>query len=379
MQRHRFQFGVWIGLGLSLLLHVTVIGPVLLAMMTQRAEATRLIHAQFNEPALRSPDLAEEQVMLGAEDSTASTLTWIGYEDYQEHLAPKSEVEQAAFEDAPPSASSTTALPTEVAQAAPMEHEPDPAPHMQDPTETPTLEEQPIEPLPTTEPEPVPPSTLEQPQPAQAPEEPTVSEKPDINRPYLLTPWGLIALDEMLPNATPREEGPILGGAESPDPAAAKPAETVQPPATRPPQPTPPRTTTPAVETPATAPRMPKPGNESSKESDPTSVIDVPPAMWRSGRPLVGKGLEITPRKPEFTTVTLLTASPRNPVTTISFRRDGRVERARLLGGSGDERIDEALLNALYGWRASGKQIEDLKEGQTVDITLRLILQSYGE
>lgn len=378
MQRHRFQFGVWIGLGLSLLLHVTIIGPVLLAMMTQRAEATRLIHAQFNEPALTPLDPAEEQVMLGAEDSTASTLTWIGYEDYQEHLAPKSEVEQAAFDDAPPSASSTTAIPAEFAQAAPTEQDPDPAPQMQDPTETPMLREEPVEPMPTTEPEPVPPSPLEEPQPAPAPEEPTLSEKPDISRPYLLTPWGLIALDEMVPHNAPREEGPILSGAESPDRVAEKPVETVQPPANPPPQPTPPRATTPPVQVPA-APRTPNPGNESDKESDPTSVIDVPPAMWRSGRPLVGKGLEITPRKPEFTTVTLLTASPRNPVSKISFRRDGRVERARLLGGSGDERIDEALLNALYGWRASGKQIEDLKEGQTVDITLRLILQSYGE
>ena len=39
----------------------------------------------------------EEPVRLGIDESNAQTMNWIGYEEYQEHLAELAEVEQAAF------------------------------------------------------------------------------------------------------------------------------------------------------------------------------------------------------------------------------------------------------------------------------------------
>ncbi|MDP7008445.1 MAG: hypothetical protein QGI78_02635 [Phycisphaerales bacterium] len=51
-----------------------------------------------NATHLETPMLEEQEVILGLEKSEAKTLTWIGYEQYQKHLARLSDVEQAAME-----------------------------------------------------------------------------------------------------------------------------------------------------------------------------------------------------------------------------------------------------------------------------------------
>lgn len=76
----------------SVLAHVLLIGPVIAHLddpSTTFAPPTRASHL---------PSPTPPQVPLGIEQSTTSTLTWIGYEAYQEHLARTAEQDQAAMD-----------------------------------------------------------------------------------------------------------------------------------------------------------------------------------------------------------------------------------------------------------------------------------------
>ena len=50
------------------------------------------------QPPEFTPEPDEPEVKLGIDESEASTLTWIGYEEFQEHMARLAELEQAQFE-----------------------------------------------------------------------------------------------------------------------------------------------------------------------------------------------------------------------------------------------------------------------------------------
>ncbi|MBC8203445.1 MAG: energy transducer TonB [Planctomycetes bacterium] len=52
---------------------------------------------------LETPPLEKPEIVLGIDQSEASTLTWIGYEQYQKHLARLADVEQAAMQLEQPS------------------------------------------------------------------------------------------------------------------------------------------------------------------------------------------------------------------------------------------------------------------------------------
>ena len=117
-----------------------------------------------------------------------------------------------------------------------------------------------------------------------------------------------------------------------------------------------------------------KPAEQSDVESDASSTIEVPMDQLKLGKPLAAHGLVLKPRKPEFTTLTKLTAVPSNPVVELRFRRDGKPSSVRFVQGSGDPRIDEALLNSLYRWRAAGKKLTELKGKQTIPIRIRILL-----
>ena len=95
---------------------------------------------------------------------------------------------------------------------------------------------------------------------------------------------------------------------------------------------------------------------------------------WKLGRPLAAHGLELRPQRPTFTTLTLLTAAPCNPLCEIVFRRDGKPTSARLIDTSCDPRIDEAILSSLYRWRASGQPIRELQGDQTHSVRIRILL-----
>jgi hypothetical protein len=134
--------------------------------------------------------------------------------------------------------------------------------------------------------------------------------------------------------------------------------------------------TTPAPPAPAGEPgdSTAKSGALSDRESDPTSIIEVPMSAWRNGKPLAAKGIELRPVRPRFTTLNLLDGIARNPIGELVIGRDGVPQVARIVRSTGNPGVDEAIRSALFKWRASGDQLEKLKPGQTVTIRLRLVM-----
>ncbi|MCA9299716.1 MAG: energy transducer TonB, partial [Phycisphaerales bacterium] len=113
-------------------------------------------------------------------------------------------------------------------------------------------------------------------------------------------------------------------------------------------------------------------GQVSDKESQATST--TPPLDYRPGQPLAREGLEIATRRPKFSRLTKLTARARDPVVEFWFQKDGTVKKAALVVKSGDERVDEDVLNAAYNWTASGAALADLKGDAHVSVRVRFAL-----
>jgi hypothetical protein len=120
-----------IGLSASLLVHQAVLLPWLVVVMTAQGRPHALQARLDPEDFRKTPPEPEETLDLGLDVDTDATLTWVGYEEYQEHLAALAEVEQAAFTQDP-----TPAGPTQVGAVAPVS---DPAEEASDakPTEAP--------------------------------------------------------------------------------------------------------------------------------------------------------------------------------------------------------------------------------------------------
>ena len=239
----------------------------------------------------------DETVRLGIDRSKASTLTWIGYEEYRQHMAALAETEQAAFRTTSgsagsgPNASSESLLDSLSQWLDALELAQEPPPRM-----------------------------------TPSPEGAAVDLLAALER------W----MDAASKSSQPRQ---------SPSPATGDPADR---------------------------------GAVSDKESDPTSTIEITLDRLTSGQPLAARGLNVKPRKPQFTTLIRLTAVPSNPLVEISFRSDGVPSKARITESSGDSRVDEAILNSLFRWRAEGERLNQLGDGQTITISIRIILTSRG-
>ena len=101
-----------LGLALSLLLHLGV-GAWLLSSGVSLAGD----RAGANTELFEKPD---QVIELGEPDSDATTITWIGYREYEEHLARRSETEQALQtpDDTPSELINTPSLAPSAASAA---------------------------------------------------------------------------------------------------------------------------------------------------------------------------------------------------------------------------------------------------------------------
>ncbi len=332
-----------VGLGLSLLVHATVLVPVLVVVMRSSGQSQaaqgRFEPEDFVLPEEDADPPPEPDVQIGIDAQTPSTLTWIGYEEYQEHLARLAEVEQAALSEIPAGAIPSPAIP--------------PVPQVE-PAEQTATEEQPKKA-----------DTSEEPQPS--PETPALPEwftdllvgvSPEAPKAMEVQP-------EESPAATPKKD-------PSPKPKETPPSKLKEETKEAPAKPvlTPPDPSKPA------SPGDPTeiPGDHADKESDAASTIEVPLDQIKLGKPIAREGLELKPRRPRFTTLTLITASPGNPLVEIRFAADGKPALARVLESSGDNRIDHAVASSLYRWRASGKDLEKLGKDETIDIRIRIIL-----
>lgn len=123
-----------------------------------------------------------------------------------------------------------------------------------------------------------------------------------------------------------------------------------------------------SVANPTTAPRAEHTVTPTSLSADDLQV--------QPGRVLVGAGIEITTARPAVGAISRLMAvggGLRNVSVEIKFNRDGKVDRARLLGSTGVESIDSAVLASLYSWQAKGKRLALAEPHITITIDYRFI------
>ncbi len=325
--------GRWLSLGLvvSLALHVFLVG--LLVSVSAGADAVRA-------PS-RDQEPARDEIRFGLDVPPRATIDWLGIQDpTPEHVAPdEAESQQAAL-----------AIDAAGGPATP-----------------------------STSPEPEPPQNSESgSEPAPAPASPADA---------ILDP------DAALPDAPsstepsestsdePRDESadPVLDAIEQRPPPRADTA----PPAPRP--------DAGAGQTQGAGPGD-APGRPSERESDATAkiaMVDV--EKWTS--PAVGQGIEIRPVRPRWPTHFMLGRLPRPALIEITFHRppdrpggaDGpaavklaefaRIERpdgSFEIRSSGDPAVDSIVLNTIYQWTATGARIDELGEGETLRVRVRL-------
>jgi len=327
----------------SLVLHAVVLLPLLAAFVTAAPASGRAALASALDAEAPETPPTEPEVPLGLDVDRPMRATWVGYDEYREHLAELAEIEQAAFRatDAARPGDPGSAAPPPAPESAPAEEAPERPTSTPEPARDPLLEllrqvaragpldaprtgdaTEPRAPdMPSVEPVPAPPAPETPPDETPTPEPP--SDEP-ADRPQTETP----------PAAAPGD-----GGADAP-----KPVE----------------------------------GDPSDRESQATS-LEVPLDRVRLGQPLAGGGLELRPVAPRFTTLIELTVLPKNPVAELRIDREGKPTEVELVKGSGDPRVDEAVRSAFFRWRASGKPLEDLAEDERVTVRIRMILNPYAK
>ncbi len=308
-------------------------GAVVIPLLEKASDASETRGIVDLASAIEPPAPEEAEEVLGIDDSMAKTMNWIGYEEYEEHLARLAETDQAAFKMNPSAGGGA----------------PPPVPETKRPVEeTKTPSERKAE---GARPSVTAPATKDRDDP-RAPDAPQPSEATTVEK------------------TTPIEPKPDAPG-EEPVPPTTEPAPDAPP---TEPKPTPTPTPKPN-EGPGEGEGEPSDGDAAEKESDATSVIEVPPSTWRAGKPLAAAGLELKTRRPVFTELTTLTAQFSNPLVEIRFGSNGRPRSAVILESSRDRRVDEPILDSLYRWRATGDRLKELEGDETVDIKLRIVLR----
>ncbi len=411
------------GFVIAILLHLLVAVPALQASwgvggasplnssldgssMSEQKLRERLAKA-LQEELERAAREQENEVVPGMEKGSDEGMTWIGYEEYQQHLAAHGETDQAAFTEkdaggggAPAAGEQAPApQPTEPQQqaAAQPPQPPQPPQPLVQPQEQQQAQQQPtpaVEAVSAASPRPSPqPSDTKgfEPQPTEDNLPPTAPDGTDAvlppavrreetqTNPSAQLPPTAPKRDDVMPEPVPR--------AETPPAAAIAPANTppLQQPTAAPSPQQPPAQTTPQqpATSPSVAPVAGLPGSvgpgqsqgeRSDRESDATSIADVPPSLWKNGKPLARKGLEIKTKKPALPILTQLTTRPGNPVCEILFGKDGVPVSCKLLMSSGYPDVDGPVLDALYRWRAKGSQLDKLAPGKTLTFRVRFIL-----
>lgn len=349
---------------LSLLLH----GGVALYFVARSATG----HSARLSPdaALALPEKPSE-VQLGLDKDLPASVDWVGYDEYRRHVARFAETEQAAMTDKPPPGSEAAAVDAAPTQVAARVEGPS-----EEPVEAPAVSSTESTEADLADAEPLTPPTesAESAAPQAMPMDASESERPDIPA---VTPPDVTRVTRLLGPVIERVEAMLRTKAArnaAEESRSAEAVESVSPLAP------------PSEEaTPASAPSregQPVPpheetGDVTDRQSDATSRLDVTRDQWQLGKPLAGRGVELKPRRAEVPLFTRFTAALRtNPICRMEFDRTGKVVRAMILVPSGDPRVDENILNSLYGWRASGAAIEALEENAVFSVELRYVLMS---
>ncbi len=322
-----------VGAGFSLLLHVAA--AMALAINVPGFWASpgpELQSADLPTPVPSEPP----RVRPGIERSKEVTINWLGFEQPTPHEAALSTVEQAALNP------ETPGVPVE-AEAVPQ---------------------------PTT--------TVAAPPPAETPADASSAAPAPVEAtPVLASDRAVVESDAKVAAEERIVVAPVIGP-PLPPADAAEPSPEAPPPALPEPRPQPTPQAKPSEQP---SPPAPTPGVEASiestKESPATST--KPPVEVSPGQPVAAEGLDIETVRPRWTLVTRMTALPRNPVVRVTFAKEGKVARAEFLPGknTGYADVDGPLLDAIYRWRATGKALDDLPEGDKeagVTLEFRLVL-----
>lgn len=333
-----------IGLAVSCVINALLIVPGLTAD-TGTSDDDSLTGDDVQPPDFMT-EPPEDEVTLGIEESDASTLTWIGYKQFQEHMAKLSELEQAQFvaggaaaggggNPAPQSTPSPQPIVTPV-QPQPEEESPEPRPEQQ--------------PLPATPDDTMPaPSETDKQGEAETPSE-TPTETPTPQKP------------KPTPTAQQQPQPPApSGGDNAPTPGPPKP------------QPGPSATG---------AEDLPPVPNASDRDSDATAIHPV--NVKQPGGPVAAQGLEVRTFRPKLTPYEELQFGRISIVVKLDFDRRGKPKRVSL--GTPDPRTKTMrwqpansmsgylgkVITSLYRWRASGKDLKDLTGNDTIPIVFEL-------
>lgn len=342
------------------------------------------------------PELQRE-ITPGITDGVATTMTWIGYREYEEHLARLADQDQAAMTQAarsgnpladdprpiapPTNASEALADASSASQSAPdvvlsdetaaPEVEREPEPERVTPVETVT-ETEVAEPVPATEldagfdPD-IASAPPENPQDAP---EPTSEVEPEPESES-------VEVTDQLTEAV-REDDAIAP--QQDDASDGQPSDSTE---------VTPVENTPTQATGESAETQGEPVDPSAAQSDldstATSTKDVPAIKWNNGKPQAIQGVEVRPyslyRHIRFDSNDLqfdMRWSGRmrqNPVVSLRFDRDGRVASVSVARYSGYAYFDLHYLKTwLSRWTARDPRLAQLAPGQmTYPITLTLV------
>lgn len=379
----------------SFALHLSAIGVVQAVRQGRLASLTESRLAEPSPPAEPQPPPEEEREDFspGIERGAKAVVTWIGYEEYEEHLAQLSATDQAAFTSAiargVPEAMSTTASPAERVAA----HQADPITEgASEQRAAPEVSggEPARDPVETWPPESAPPS----PEPREAAARPERSEPPQpLHAPLPPAPEA----EQRAPVEPVSVEQSTPEDAQGKDPAKAEQAAPAS--VDRRDDQSPAREevesierNSPAIPAPMSAPlqpmRAPAPSAAqgepaphdaapSEKEAAAASTRPIPEIEWDSGKPLAREGMEIRPfplyRHIMWDSRDVMFAQQlnrgrwegrvvRNPIVSLRFDRYGRAGDVRIIRPSGYKPLDDLYLKSwMARWTASDSRLSELR------------------
>lgn len=405
----------------SLALHLSAFGLARGIADWRQAVVTESRVAEPEAPAADEPPSPpdEEEFNPGIEKGAPALVTWIGYDEYEEHLAQLGETDQAAFTSAI-ARGAPDAMSTE--QVAPQQTPPE---EVKAPASAPTLEV-----TPATQP-PVLATKIDDPKTGEAaPPAPEVAEAqgfteaktqateiaPEVESVTLpVQPAEQTApppIESKANEAKPAEAAPELPPAEAPvrgpgedEPARIQPERQTEQsaPESQPhstpemnPSPFPMSVPTPLpgiAPTPVSTPQgepVAKDAASSEKDSSATSTKKVPEIKWDNGQPLAAKGMELRPyslqRHILWDSHDVMFAQQlnrgrwegrvvRNPIVSMRFDRHGRVGEVKLIRPSGFAPLDDLYLKSwIARWTAVDKRLTELgPEELTSPIQMKIV------
>ncbi len=291
----------------------------LLVHVTVLAIGAGALDRDSGSPRPPIPKPQASTIRLGISESTVETLTWLGFQAPTPHEAIQSEVEQAAF-----------ALASFSIQAAVLSQSPGPTPMglIEPSTSSQSLSSQARSPRAVAD--------AESKAPAFEAEIGPIDPPAMVERLEFETPEGKPTPSD---DAQPADDQGTKGQTSAEQAAASE------------------------------ARREGAPSEKESPATSPTRPLRVQP-----GKPAAAQGLEIQTRvPPELTIPTRLLAGNRRTVYKVSFSKEGTVKNAHISRTSGNVELDQAGLNAMYRWTASGKPLENLDGDRVITVYIELI------